>query len=316
MESSGRRCAVTGASGYVGSRISEYLASRGWTVLEFVRGSMSPPKQGRIHVPYQLDHPISGAVFQENSIRALIHCAYDFHPLTWNEIQRVNVHGSAALFHAAEDAKVEKIIFLSSVSAFSGCSSLYGKAKLEIEKAAAAVGAFVVRSGLVYGSGASGGMFGNLRRVANKSSAIPLIGSGKYLQYLVHEDDLCELVHRTCLGEINFPPQPVIAASAEGLSIKELLRTMAPRDAKVVFVPIPWRAAWLVLKIAELCGVPIKFRSDSVISLVRQNPHPDFSQIAQMAFPIRRFDITCLDGSSPDAPIFQSASPENRRTKI
>jgi len=89
---------------------------------------------------------------------------------------------------------VDKIIFLSSISAFEGCRSLYGKAKLEIEKVAADLGATIIRPGLVYGSERPGGMYGSLQRVVARFPIMPLIGSGKHLQYLVHEDDLCELL--------------------------------------------------------------------------------------------------------------------------
>jgi nucleoside-diphosphate-sugar epimerase len=85
------------------------------------------------------------------------------------------------LYCFAKEGGVERIIFLSSISAFDGCSSLYGKAKLEIEKDAADVGAGIIRSGLLYGPRPSGGMFGSLQRMASDSSIIPLIGSGRYM---------------------------------------------------------------------------------------------------------------------------------------
>jgi len=297
MPSSAQRCAVTGATGYVGSRISAYFATRGWTVYECARRPSPQPAPGRVHLPFHLDSPIDPAVFRDNGIRVVIHCAYDFRTVTWKDIHRVNVEGSARLLRAAKEAGADKIIFFSSISAFDGCSSLYGKAKLEIEKVAADVGAVIIRSGLVYGSRPSGGMFGSLQRLAAKSAIIPLIGSGKYMQYLIHEEDLCELLLRISSGEINFPPAPVVAASPHGWQLRDLIRVLAaPYHSSVRFLPVPWRAIWLGLKSLELFGIAVPFRSDSVISLVRQNPNPDFSLVAKMGYKVRDFK-----DSFPDA---------------
>jgi len=293
MHSPAQRCAVTGATGYVGSRISEYFAKRGWAVFDFTRRPNPHPALDRVHIPFQLGSPIDPVVFRGNGIRVVIHCAYDFRPVNWKEIRRVNVEGSAKLLRAAKEAGVDRIIFLSSISAFDGCSSLYGKAKLEIEKVAAEVGAFIIRSGLVYGSRPSGGMFGSLQRLAAKSAIIPLIGSGRYTQYLVHEEDLCELLLRISCGEITFTPAPVVAASPHGWQIRDLLQVLAaPQHSSVKFLPVPWRVIWLGLKISEMFGIVVPFRSDSVISLVRQNPSPDFLLAAQMGYRVRDFKDT------------------------
>ena len=122
-----------------------------------------------------------------------MHCAYDFKPLRREEIRAVNVKGSRKLFQAARAADVGKIICISSISAYDGCCSLYGRAKLEIEKIALENGALVIRPGLVYGSG-PGGMFGKLTTQVRKSSVIPMIGDGSQIQFLVHNGDLCAFI--------------------------------------------------------------------------------------------------------------------------
>ncbi len=305
MESSARRCAVTGANGYVGSRISRYFASRGWTVFEFTRRAGAQP--GCVHVPFHLDSSIDPAVFCENEIRVLIHCAYDFRPVSWDEIHKVNVAGSTALLQAAHKAGVDKIILLSSISAFDGCSSLYGRAKLAIEKIATDIGAYVIRSGLVYGSQPSGGMFGSLQKIASKFPVIPLIGRGKYMQYLIHEEDLCELIFRISQQQINFPRVPAVAASPHGWQLQEILELLAAtQHRRFKFVPLPWRVIWLGLKLSELCRITVPLRSDSVISLVRQDPSPDFSPAMQAGFRFRDF------GTNSAASRAMTAGRENQ----
>jgi nucleoside-diphosphate-sugar epimerase len=134
MHSLKKCCAVTGATGYVGSRISEYFATRGWTVFDFARRPSLHPTLGRVGVPFRLDSPVHPAVFQENEIRVMIHCAYDFRPVRKQDIYSINVEGSAKLLRAAKSAGVEKIIFLSSISAFEGCHSLYGRQSWKSKK--------------------------------------------------------------------------------------------------------------------------------------------------------------------------------------
>ena len=310
MGSSANRCAVTGANGYVGSRIAEYFEARDWTVFAFTRRHNLSASSSQVHVPFQLESRIDPQIFRENDIRAVIHCAYDFRPVDWKEIYRVNVEGSTRLFRAAKEAGVDRIIFMSSISAFDGCSSLYGKAKLEIEKVAARVGASIIRSGLVYGSRPSGGMFGALQRSVAKSTIIPLIGSGKYIQYLVHEEDLCGLILRLIQDEENLPLGPVVAASPYGWRIRDLVQVMATaQHTRVRLVPLPWQAIWLVLKVGELLGIGLPFRSDSVISLVRQNPNPDFSLADQLGYRFRGFD-----GGLVSAPSVRLAQTPNSDT--
>ncbi len=63
---------------------------------------------------------------------------------------------------------------------------------------------------------------------------------------------------------------------------------------KIRFIPLPWRLAWAGLKSAETCGLRLNFRSDSLVSLMHQNPNPDFSPNAQAALVCRPFEIEKL----------------------
>jgi nucleoside-diphosphate-sugar epimerase len=294
-----QRCAVTGAAGYVGSAIARHFADRGWIVFEFTRRPPLNAVSNRVHVPFQLESPIDPGIFRDNNIRALIHCAYDFRPVKWKHIHRINVEGSARLLQAAKKAGVGRMIFLSSISAFEGCSSLYGKAKLGIERVAADLGACIIRPGLVYGTQSSGGMFGSLQRSVAGSSTIPLIGSGRYMQYLVHADDLCELILKLSSGAVQFPVAPLVAASPHGWQIRALLRALAAAQKKTVkLIPLPWQLVWLPLKALEIVGISPPFRSDSVISLVRQNPRPDFSLATQIGCRFRDFEPSLVPSAT------------------
>lgn len=280
-----RRVAITGASGFVGSQLAGRFERDGWSVIRFSRG-------GREAVPFHLGDEISPEVFQSREVDALVHCAYDFQAVKWADIERINVAGSRRLISAATAGGVERIVVMSTISAFAGCRSLYGRAKLAIEADVAGSGGGVVRSGLVYGddSGApSGGMIGSLSRSA-RGRVVPLLDGGGQLQYLVHIDDLFQLVCRLSAGDLARPARPVVAASPRGWTVRELVKELARRQGtEPRFVNVPWRMVWLGLKAAEVAGLRPAYRSDSVISLVYQDPKPDFASLGELGVSVRDF---------------------------
>ena len=213
-------CAITGSNGYVGGCVKNYFAARGWDVLELTR----QPQPGVRAVKFQLGGDVAPQTLA--GADALVHCAYDFQPLRRDEIRAVNVEGSRKILAAARAAGVGKIIFISSISAFAGCRSVYGQAKLEIEKIALDYGALVVRPGLVYGCG-PGGMFGKLAAQVRKSSVIPLIGDGSQIQFLVHHEDLSAFIEKVAAGQIQTAPRILTAAHAQPWPFKQLLLEIA-----------------------------------------------------------------------------------------
>jgi nucleoside-diphosphate-sugar epimerase len=282
-------CAITGSNGYVGGCLKNYLAAHGWEILELTR----QPKPGTRAVAFQLGVEISPQTLA--CVNALVHCAYDFKPLRRDEIRAVNVDGTKKLFQAARMAGVGKIICISSISAYEGCRSLYGRAKLEIEKIALENGALVIRPGLVYGSG-PGGMFGKLAAQVRKSPVIPLIGDGSQIQFLVHNEDLSTFIERCASGEVNITPGILTAANEQPWAFMQLLLEIARAlDKKPKLVPLPWRLVWAGLKAAEICGLKLNFRSDSLVSLMHQNPKPDFSANAEVGLVCRPFEIDKLE---------------------
>src|SRR6185369_2524964 len=210
-----RVCAITGSNGYVGGCLKNYFAACGWEILELTRS----PKPGTRGIKFQLGAEVSPQDMAGANV--LVHCAYDFQPLRRDEIHAVNVDGARKLFRAARAAGVGKIICISSISAYAGCRSLYGQAKLEIETIALDNGALVMRPGLVYGSG-PGGMFGKLAAQVRKSSVIPLIGDGSQIQYLVHNEDLCAFIERYGAKTIEIAPRILTAANERPWPFKQL----------------------------------------------------------------------------------------------
>jgi nucleoside-diphosphate-sugar epimerase len=280
--------AITGAGGFVGSMLARRFEDAGWTV---TRLSHSGAAGGSTTVAFNLGEEVDPNLFRVRGIGALVHCAYDFRPVKRSGIHRINVEGSRKLLSAAQAGGVERIAVMSTISAFEGCRSTYGRAKLEIEAAATSVGALVIRSGLVYGDGppAAGGMFGSLATSVTRG-LVPLIDGGVHPQYLIHEGDLWSLVRGFCAGEIQNPGRPVVAASSRAWRLRDLLTELARRQAgHPRFVAVPWLPVWLGLKAVELAHLRVPYRSDSVVSLVYQDPRPDFESLASVGITARDF---------------------------
>jgi nucleoside-diphosphate-sugar epimerase len=283
-----KRIGITGAQGFVGLLLARRFIEAGWVVTRF---SHSANANEGDTVRLRLGDEVQPEMFLSRNITALVHCAYDFKPVSRKEIRRVNVDGSRKVVAAAAAGGVERIAVMSSISAFEGCRSDYGKAKLEIEAAARAAGALVVRSGLVWADGppSGGGMFGSLARSV-KGRLVPLVGGGGHPQYLIHVQDLWELLRRFCDGELSNPTKPVVAAASKPWPMRELLAELARRQgAHPRFLPVPWQPVWAGLRLAEIAHVPVPYRSDSVISLVHQDPHPDFASLRALGIAARDF---------------------------
>jgi nucleoside-diphosphate-sugar epimerase len=286
-KSPSKSCAVTGANGYVGSQIAHYFKNINWDVLQLTgkRKTTAPQPDA---IPFSLEEGIGNRPLE--NIDLLVHCAYDFRWTKWGDIHRVNVQGSVKLFDAAEAAGVKRLIVLSTMSAFKGARSLYGKAKLEIENEVIQRGGIVIRAGLVYGRNC-GGMVGALNRLVSRASVVPLFGKGEQQQYLVHEKDLCALVSRCAIDTGVTFRKPITAARSKGIAFREILEAIAAAQGRrITFIPIPWQLPYAFLKLSESLGLDVGFRSDSLISLLNQNPSPDFEMTQKMDLSFREFD--------------------------
>lgn len=281
-----KTCILTGAKGFVGSRLKGRLKRNGWRVIAWTR----QPEPGTGEVAFRLGQQIDSR--QLEGAHALVHCAYDFAPRRREDITAINVTGSQKLFHAARDAGVRSVVFISTLSAFAGCRSLYGQAKVEIEGLARSLGAFVIRPGLVY-SDNPGGMFGRLVCQVRGARFVPIIWGGRQVQYLVHDEDLANLVQGCLDGRVPAGVEPIAVAHEQGWGLREILTQIAQALGKrVTFVPVPWQLAWLGLKGLELAGAQPNFRSDSLISMVYQNPCPSFALLKSLGFQCRPFQLT------------------------
>src|SRR5215469_5473930 len=106
MTARARTVAVTGARGYLGSRICAAMGADGWQVIELAR-SAQPGRTNRL--PHDLALPVSEPTMQAlGSADVLVHCAYDLSLRRATDIWRVNVDGTRRLLEAAQKCGVER----------------------------------------------------------------------------------------------------------------------------------------------------------------------------------------------------------------
>jgi nucleoside-diphosphate-sugar epimerase len=265
-------CAITGTSGYIGSRVASRLASAGWEVRALSRSGSGQKQSEFTYAHFELGSRIAPQALA--GADALVHVAYDFGPNRWIDIERVNVKGSQRLFAAARKAGVDRIVYISTTAAFPGARSLYGRAKLESERAALDVGAAIVRPGLVWGpEGAA--MFGALQRAVGRLPVVPLPVPRELELHLAHEDDLAALVEGLLDRWPAGASELYVAASEDRHEFGELLRSLARKTGRQPrFVPLPWRIVRLGLRILEGVGATPPFRSDSLLSLIACDQKP------------------------------------------
>jgi uncharacterized protein YbjT (DUF2867 family) len=192
------RIAVTGGTGFVGSRLLIALAAAGHEVRALTRRALD----NRIGVQW-----ISGSLEDQAALEclaegadALIHVAG---VIKGHEagFEAGNVCGTAALLAAAKTAKVPRFVHVSSLAAREPGLSLYGRSKARSEELVRASGLdfSIVRPPAVYGPGDRETL--DLFRMA-KRGLILLPPEGRLS--LIHADDLARLL--IALAATEAPP--------------------------------------------------------------------------------------------------------------
>ncbi|OBI48198.1 NAD(P)-dependent oxidoreductase [Mycobacterium sp. E787] len=281
-----RAVAITGANGYVGSTLCAAFAAAGYHVIALQRSA--PVDKAWEHVPYTLENGPAAAL--PEGLEAVVHCAYDLRARDRAEIERINLRGTEKLITAVGDVP---IVFISSMSAYSGTRQIYGMTKLACEDLVAAHGGTSLRLGLVHGCG-DGGMIGALRKVA-ALPVVPILRPDSY-QYAIHAEDMANCVLATVKQP---PPHRVLGVAApRRVPFSEIIRTLRAAATSKPLRPVPVSSALLyrTLRAGEAVGLRIGFRADSLLGLM--HPAPDVPHVgywAERSVKLRDFSNDAAD---------------------
>ena len=276
-----RAVAITGANGYVGSTLSAAFAAAGYRVVALQRSAPAPGGT-RDYVPYSLEDGLAAPL--PDDVAAVVHCAYDLRARDSAEIERINLGGTQKLIQSVGDVP---LVFISSMSAYSGTQQIYGRTKIACEELVAGHGGTSLRLGLVYGDG-DGGMIGALRKVA-PLPIVPMPRPDSY-QYAVHAEDMARCVVSTTEQP---PPHRVLGvANPRRVSFSEIIWTLrtAATPKPLRAVPVPSALIYRALRAAEGVGVKAGFRADSLLGLMQPAPNvPHVDYWAKCRIALRDF---------------------------
>lgn len=203
------RALITGGSGYFGSLLRDRLRARGQAIRVFDLADAEDRKPDVEFVRGDIRHP-------ESVARAVADCEVVYHcvaqvPLAKDRelFHSVNVHGTETLLRAAQQARVHKVIYVSSSAVFGVPKSnpvtettqpapgeAYGRAKLEGEilchrYSAQGLDVSILRPRTIMGHGRLG-IFQILFEWIREGYNVPVFGRGDNVYQFVHADDLAE----------------------------------------------------------------------------------------------------------------------------
>jgi nucleoside-diphosphate-sugar epimerase len=256
--------AVTGANGYVCGRILAHLRAAGVEVIALVRSPQGDTRSSAIQPArrYALGQPLEPSLL--DGVETVVHAAWDL-SARGDDVRAVNACGSLAMLDDL-DARGGRAVLISSLAAFEGARSRYGQAKLELERAVLERGGAVLRAGLVFGVDA-GGLFGAMAAAIERHRFVPLIGGGSQRLFVTHDQQLCELVAAIIGGRLE-PDRPAFAAHELPTTLRAIAVQVAQAHGRrLTVIPLPRRLAYLGLRSAEIAGLSLSFRSDSLLSL-------------------------------------------------
>ena len=292
---------VTGANGYVGGRILAHLRAAGIDAVAMVRRPGPADAKAR---PYALDTPLEASLLED--IELVVHAAYDVSP-RGSRLREVNVSGTLPLLEGLA-ARGARMVLVSSLSAFAGTRSQYGRSKLELEREVLERGGVALRPGLIFGAGArgsQGGLFGAMVAAVSRRSLVPLIGGGRQRMFVTHDRRLCELIAAIAGGRVS-SEGPLFAAHEVPTSVRAIAAQIAQAHGRRLrAMPVPGSLAELGLRCGELAHLGLPFRSDSVRSLMNPIPLDEVAVLARsgVAFPALTPELWAEPQVDPEAQL-------------
>lgn len=249
-----RPVAITGASGFVGRRLTARL------------GEGDHPLRLLARDPRRLEDPAAhevvegglddGAALERlcSGADAVIHCAGAITALSTAGYEAVNVRGTAALAEAAARAGVRRFILVSSLAAREPALSGYGASKRKGEEAlAAAKGGLswvALRPPVVYGPGDKGTL-PLIQQLARPRPVIP--GSARGRVSLIYVDDLADALAGLVAEGPEGSVHELHDGTPEGYSWADLAEAAGVGrgpHARCIFLPRPLLAGLAPLAVA------------------------------------------------------------------
>lgn len=281
------RIAITGATGFVGSHLTNRLESEGHELVLIARGSRKDDV--RLVVSDLSDVNVLTESFEGCNVVA--HCAGINREIGDQTYERVHVQGTRNLVEAAKSAGVPKIVLISFLRARPLCGSPYHESKWEAEEIVRNSGLdyTVIKAGVIYGRGDH--MLDHLSHALHTFPVFGLVGlKEKSIRPLAVED----LVHvmRAALVDRRLKRQTIALLGPEEIYLSEAVRRVAEVVGKrPLIVRLPVVCHQLLARVFE-CTMKIPLTSLAQIRILSEGVVEPTSPVVPVPYdlvPTRRF---------------------------
>lgn len=275
---------MTGATGFVGSRLLPRLLERGDRVVCLLRPGRDPEPVARTGAEVRfadLADPRSfGPVF--DGLGTIIHLS--------------GLAQVAGMVEPLEAAGVRRGVFVSSTGVYTRLASPSAEAKRRSEDALrrSALSYTIVRPTMIYGAPGDRNMV-RLLRLVRRIGVVPVPGGGSTPQQPVHVDDLVALI----LAALDRPAterREYDAGGPEALTLREVVQAAAEavgRRARIV--PIPVAPAARLVELARWARLPCPIRPEQVRRLTESKAVGIGDAVRDLGFQPRSFDQGITD---------------------
>lgn len=233
------RILIVGANGLIGSALAQRLRHRHRLVLGVRTADAHGGQAGdaqHLHIDYAAPDPERWRSALAG-VDALVNAAGIFREQGNQRFDAIHVKGPQALFRAAADAGVRRIVQISALGARTGAPAAFLASKAQADRylSGLPLQGTVLRPSLVFAPhGASTGWFALLAALP----LTPLPGDGRQRIQPVHLDDVCAAVER--LLEDPAPPPQVDAVGPEPLTLRAYLTIFKQAlGLRGPFLPVP-----------------------------------------------------------------------------
>ena len=243
---------VTGAGGFIGTRLSAALVARGWRVRALVRDAIRSALPAGVEIALGDVRDAAAVASSVRGARVIFHLAGKAHDLAERadagDHHDVTVRGTSNVMAAAGDAGNVRVVFFSSLAVYGAAServrdeddacrpvTAYGRAKLEAEALIlgrtlpGTVSAVCLRPAMVYGPGCKGNLPRMLRTIDR--GWFPPLPDTRARRSVLHVTNLVQ----AAMLAADLPAaagRTYIVADAEAYSAREMSLLAAALDAR------------------------------------------------------------------------------------
>lgn len=271
---------ITGASGFIGKHVVKNLQGQNYHLLLCNRRpdrlAATDSHTQQLSIDFNQMLSINDWLPLLQQIDIVINCVGIFVENSQQHFQVLHEKAPVALFRAAEQSRVKKIIQISALGADSTASSQYHLSKKAADDSlkTLTVNWVILQPSIVYGEGAISMAFFH---ALSSLPLIPLMDDGNQLLQPVHISDVVEAMCLSISTDEIRKTIPVVGAKA--ISYADLLQALRRRLGKkpAITLSLPGalleKTAWL----GKILHEPTLSREN--IAMLRQGNHADTSEI-------------------------------------